>query len=89
MFDVYAVVGFGVLGYVLRKLGFPLAPVAVAFVLGSTLEETLRQGLLMSYNDPLLFLSRPVTLVLLLAALAFAGYQLRASRRLAEDEADK
>ena len=77
MFDVWAMLGFGLGGYLLRKAGFELAPLVLAMVLGPMLEQSLRQSLIMSLNGPMIFVTRPVSaalfaagaLVLLLAVL--------------------
>lgn len=60
MYDVKAMLAMGILGYVLRRLGFPLAPMAIGFVLGSMTEEKLRQSLILARGNPLAFFSRPI-----------------------------
>lgn len=52
---------FGIIGYILPKLGFDAAPLLLAFVLGPMLENSFRQSLLMSARNPLVFFSRPVS----------------------------
>lgn len=61
--DVMMMVIFGVVGYVLRKLQFELGPLLLAFVLGRILERSLRQALLISRGDVLVFFSRPISAV--------------------------
>ncbi|MFQ6111869.1 MAG: tripartite tricarboxylate transporter permease, partial [Nitrospinota bacterium] len=51
MFDVKVMLVFGVVGYFLRKLGFPLAPMAIAFLLGPMTEEKARQSLILARGD--------------------------------------
>jgi putative tricarboxylic transport membrane protein len=51
MFDVYLMLIFGVAGYVLRKLDYPLAPLVLALVLGDRAEDSFRQSMLMSQGD--------------------------------------
>ncbi|MCC7275663.1 MAG: tripartite tricarboxylate transporter permease [Alphaproteobacteria bacterium] len=58
--DVYAMVGFGFLGYGLRRAGFDPAPLLLAFVLGTLLEQNLRQALLIGYGSPVIFLEKPI-----------------------------
>jgi putative tricarboxylic transport membrane protein len=67
-FDVYAIAFFGILGYFLIKLGCEPAPLLLGFVLGPLLEQHLRRALIISHGDPTVFLTRPVSLVLLIAA---------------------
>ena len=63
-FDLATMVTFGIFGYMMRKYNFPLAPMAIAFLLGSKVEVELRNSLIMGDGSPAIFLSRPITLVL-------------------------
>ncbi|MEM1363178.1 MAG: tripartite tricarboxylate transporter permease [Pseudomonadota bacterium] len=64
------VMGFaGVAGFILRRQGFPMAPLVIGMVLGPTLELTLRQGLILTDGNFLAFFQSPIALVLVLAAL--------------------
>ena len=63
--DVLMMVIFGVVGYVLRKLRFELGPLLLAFVLGRILERSLRQALLISRGDVSIFITKPISAVLL------------------------
>ncbi len=63
--DVAMMVIFGVVGYILRKLQFELGPLLLAFVLGRILERSLRQALLISRGDVSIFITRPISAVLL------------------------
>ena len=65
-FDVALVILFGVLGYVLRKAKCEAGPLLLGFVLGPLLETNLRRALLLSQGDPLVFVERPISAVLLL-----------------------
>ena len=69
-YHVYAVAFFGILGYFLIKLGCEPAPLLLGFVLGPLLEEYLRRALIISRGDPTVFLTRPISLVLLILAVA-------------------
>ena len=55
MFDVWLMVGFGVVGYVFKKLDYPLAPLVLALVLGDRAEDAFRQSMLMSQGDMSIF----------------------------------
>jgi putative tricarboxylic transport membrane protein len=59
-FDVAMMLVFGVLGYLMRKYKFEVAPMVLAFVLGPMLEVSLRQSLLISDGSFLIFFSRPI-----------------------------
>jgi putative tricarboxylic transport membrane protein len=65
MFDVWVMLGFGVIGYLLRKLDFPLAPAILALILGPMMERSLRTTLELSGGSFAIFLERPVALALL------------------------
>ena len=67
--DVYAIAFFGLLGYFLVKLGCEPAPLLLGFILGPLLEEHLRRAMIISRGDAMVFLQRPISLGLLIAAL--------------------
>jgi putative tricarboxylic transport membrane protein len=68
-FHVYAIAFFGILGYFLIKLGCEPAPLLLGFVLGPLLEEYLRRAMIISRGDPTVFVTRPVSLTLLILAV--------------------
>jgi putative tricarboxylic transport membrane protein len=71
VFDVFVMVSFGLLGYLMRKFGYEPAPLVLAFVLGPMLENNLRKALILSRGDFWTFLGRPISATCLaLAALA-------------------
>jgi putative tricarboxylic transport membrane protein len=67
-FDLWVMLGFGVLGWFLRKLGYELAPLVLAFVLAPLLEQSLRQSMVMSPDGAWIFLDRPLAAAMLAAA---------------------
>ncbi len=64
LFDVWTMLLFGVLGFVLRKFHFPVAPLVLGIVLGDLLEKSLRRGLVLSDGDLSPFFTRPISAVL-------------------------
>ncbi len=70
MHDVWLMLIFGVVGYLMRKLDYPLAPAVLAIVLGPLAEASVRQSLIMSHGSMLVFFERPISAVITLAALA-------------------
>ena len=68
-FYVGVLLGAGILGYVVRKLGFSIAPLAIGFVLGSILEDSLRQSLTIADGSVAEFFNTPIGLTIY-AALA-------------------
>jgi TctA family transporter len=86
-FDVYLMAAFGLLGYVFAKLACEPAPMLLGFILGPAMEEYLRRALLLSRGDPLVFLRRPVSAVILLLALVALGVVLSPAIRSRREEA--
>jgi putative tricarboxylic transport membrane protein len=75
--DVWIMVAMGVLGYVLRKLDFETAPIVLGLVLAPMMELSLRQSLAMAAGSYTVFVTRPISLVLLLVGLALVVLALR------------
>jgi TctA family transporter len=69
-FDVYLMALFGLLGYVFVKLDCEPAPLLLGFILGPMMEEYLRRAMVISRGDPTVFLTRPISAVMLALALA-------------------
>src|SRR5687768_17886917 len=69
LFDVWLLAGFGLGGYLMRKLDFPTAPLILGLVLGGAMERALRQSLMMSDGSLSILVSRPVPAVMLSLAL--------------------
>jgi putative tricarboxylic transport membrane protein len=83
MFDVVVMLVAGLLGFVLRRFGFTMAPFVLAVVLQPTLETSLRQTLAFSDGNPGYVLGRPVTMVILglvLVAVALSARRAYRSR---------
>src|SRR5882757_2784354 len=91
MQSVYVLLLFGVIGYVLVKLGFPLAPLILGLILGDQIEINLVRAIMTDAN-PWLFLTRPISGGLLLAAVLSVGLaiwqHLRHQKRVIEEEPD-
>jgi putative tricarboxylic transport membrane protein len=70
VFDIYLTVLFGILGYIWAKLKCEPAPLLLGFILGPMMEENLRRAMLLSRGDATVFVTRPISAVMLgLAAL--------------------
>jgi len=63
-FDIWVMLGFGVIGLILRELKFPMAPLILGVVLGPILDLNLRRGLVLSDGSLMPFLTRPISLIL-------------------------
>ncbi|MEK7827248.1 MAG: tripartite tricarboxylate transporter permease [Thermodesulfobacteriota bacterium] len=68
-FDVWMMLGFGILGYIMNKLEYPIVPLVLALVLGSLAENSLRQSLMISGGDVSIFFTRPITLLFMAASI--------------------
>ncbi|MGE4529088.1 MAG: tripartite tricarboxylate transporter permease, partial [Rhodospirillaceae bacterium] len=69
MFDVYCFLGFGLFGYVLKQVKFPLLPVILGLILGHMAEQQLRLSLTMGSGSLLPFVTRPISLILLIVSV--------------------
>jgi putative tricarboxylic transport membrane protein len=61
IFDIWVMIVFGIFGYVLRRLNYPMAPLVLGIILGSLLDKNLRRGLIISDGDLTPFLTRPIS----------------------------
>ncbi|PLL10727.1 hypothetical protein C0V75_18730 [Tabrizicola sp. TH137] len=86
VYDLFAVAFFGLMGYVLIKLRCEPAPLLLGFVLGPMLEENLRRAMILGRGDPTVFLTRPISLTLLLLTVAVLVIVLLPSIRKKRDE---
>jgi putative tricarboxylic transport membrane protein len=72
LFDIWMMLGLGVLGYLMKKLHFPVVPLILALVLGKLAENSLRQALTLSGGSMWIFFKRPISAVFIsLAILAY------------------
>ncbi|MFL5007662.1 MAG: tripartite tricarboxylate transporter permease, partial [Microvirga sp.] len=81
VFDVYVMIAFGILGYLMRKTGYEPAPLVLAFVLGPMLENNLRKALILSQGELTTFLTRPISAACLLLAAVLLVFPLLPSLR--------
>lgn len=78
MFDVWIMVGFGILGYAMKKLEYPIVPLVLAMVLGRLAENSFRQALTISAGSFDIFYTKPiVAFFLLIALLAYCSPLIR------------
>jgi putative tricarboxylic transport membrane protein len=67
-FELGILLAFGLMGYILRRFGYPIAPVVVGLILGPMAEQQLRRALAISQGDPSVLVGSPIAVVLLLLA---------------------
>ena len=86
LFDVWVMLAFGLIGFVLREMRYPMAPLVLGLVLGDILDKSLRRGLVLTDGSLGPFFTRPISLVLwatiLITVLLSFGTVRRALRRL-------
>jgi putative tricarboxylic transport membrane protein len=69
VFDIYVMIVFGIVGYLMKKFEYEGAPLVLAFVLGPLMENNLRKSLIMSQGDFSIFFTRPLAAASLIVAL--------------------
>jgi putative tricarboxylic transport membrane protein len=69
LFDVWVMLAFGLAGFVLREMRYPMAPLVLGLVLGDILDKSLRRGIVLTDGGLGPFFTRPISLVLWLAVL--------------------
>ena len=82
MHDVWLMLIFGVVGYLLRKLNYPIAPLILALVLGPLAETSMRQSLVMNLGSPTIFFERPLSLTIIILAIVLFLLPLFKMRKL-------
>lgn len=89
-FDIIVMMLFGVLGYWFKRLEVPLAPLCLTLILSPMVEKALRQSLSVSQGDPSIFISSPISAVLLafsaIAIISFVTKTVRTEHRVTVDE---
>ena len=82
LFDIWVMLGFGILGFVLRQGHYPMAPLVLGIVLGDLLEKSLRRGLVLSDGSLEPFFTRPISLVIWVVIALIIALRFDAVRRL-------
>lgn len=82
LFDIWTMLLFGVIGFVLRHYRFPVAPLVLGIVLGDLMEKSLRRGLVLSDGDLMPFVTRPISAVLCAVIVLVVLLRLPSVRRL-------
>jgi putative tricarboxylic transport membrane protein len=83
LFDVYVMVFFGILGFVLREMKYPMAPLVLGIILGDILDKNLRRALVLADGDLMPFFTRPISAVLWITTLLIVLFALPPVRRAA------
>ena len=82
MFDVGVMIGFGIVGFILREMKYPMAPLVLGIILGDILDKSLRRGLVLTDGDFTPFLTRPICMFLWLITASSILMSIPAFRRM-------
>jgi len=81
LFSIWLALIFGVIGYILRKFDFPVAPIVLAMVLGKMIEISFRRSLILSEGSLSIFVTKPIPLIMFLMTVVSIAYQIYRSRK--------
>lgn len=84
IFEVFVVVIFGLVGFVMKKYGFPVTPMCIALVLGPLFETALRRALIISEGDATVFFRRPISCIIIVLSFAALLYPIFANWLIAK-----
>jgi len=84
IFDVYVLLVFGITMYLIQRIGFPGAPFVLGMILGPLMEVNLRNSLVMSDGSWLIFLQRPISVIILIITIVITSYSVIKTRQLKE-----
>ena len=82
--DMLIMIAFGVIGYLIKKFGYELAPLVMGLVLGPLVEQNLRRSLIMSHGSFDIFVQRPISVICLILAALVLISPFITKRRLSE-----
>lgn len=82
LFDVWVSLLFGVLGYVMRRKQWPLAPLILGFILGDLFEDALRQSLSMGSGSPMIFFERPIVVIFIVLTIVMGITMWKVFRKI-------
>lgn len=80
-FDVLVMAAFGVIGFVITRVGLPVTPMLIGVVLGGMIESEFRRSLIMSDGSLSIFFTRPISLALLAVLAVFIGFKIWSATR--------
>lgn len=70
-YEIFVMLGFGILGYVMKRFGFPVPPMTIGIVLGFLMEQNLRRTFTVYNDDWTIFFRRPICILILLLSAFF------------------
>lgn len=69
IFECFVMIVFGIIGFFMKKFGFPVTPLCISLVLGKLFETNLRRSLILSNGNPFVFVTRPISCIILILAV--------------------
>jgi len=81
LFDLATCVFFGFLGYLMMRYDYPVSPMVLAQILGAMMESNFRRSLAMSRGDPLILVTRPIAVIILILAVFTTVTAIRRQRK--------
>ncbi len=88
-FDIRVLLFFSLFGFVMKRLGIPFTPFVIGFILGPMFEVNLRRALMLSQGDFLPFITKPVSLIFLIAAILAIAFSLRRKEKKEPADAEQ
>ena len=81
LFDIYVMMAFGILGFLMRMMRYPMAPLILGIILGGMVDQNLRRSLVLFERDPTALFTRPIAVALLVLCLVTVLAAVPAIRR--------
>ncbi len=75
--DIWVMLFFGVLSFIMQRLGYPVLPMLLALILGKILEEQFRMSLIIALGNPLIFFQKPISLLFISLLVIYVGVHIR------------
>ena len=88
VFDIFVMFGFGIIGYIMRRMTMPLAPMLIAFILAKPFEEALRQALVGSEGSIAVFFTKPIAAGFLVLTVLSVWISMRRSLKTQKEKND-
>jgi len=81
VYDLFTCLCAGYLGYLFKRFGFPIIPVAIGYILGGIAEKSFHQSLMMNYGDYKIFISSPICIILMILVILLPAFSYLKSVR--------
>jgi putative tricarboxylic transport membrane protein len=86
VFDIWALLLFGIIGLAMMKIGIPIPPFILGFILESDFETNLRRGLEYANDNPMEIFTHPIAITFLVLAIVFLVFSIYRMKRIAKKE---